>query len=280
MRDYKASTPPKVKKNKVRRERRQRDWRALFQKILRCTVTVVSSALIVGGALIAARMLVASDYFRIETVRVENAVRVGVDEVLGLSDIAVGSSIFDLNLEMIGRKIEENPWIRTARIDRIFPREVVIRIEEREPRAIVNLGYLYYLDAGGEVFKMLNAGDRLDYPVITGIARKDMLEQPEKTQERLRTALAVLDELRERRRFNLESVSEINLHPDEGIALYTYMGGIPVRLGEGDYGRKLDRLEHIYKELEPRLTALEYIDLKVPGRVIVKIENRPQRGRG
>ncbi|WP_305041627.1 cell division protein FtsQ/DivIB [Geoalkalibacter sp.] len=302
MRDYKSVTPPKVKPNKVRRvrkprdlqrlvkargkankarpERQPRDWKVLLQKTLRCAVALVSTALIVGGGVIAAHMLVASDYFRIEAVRVENAARVTVEEVVGLSDIQIGSSIFDLNLDMIGRRIEENPWIATARIDRVFPREVVIRLEERQPRAIVNLGYLYYVDADGEVFKMLSAGDRLDFPVITGIEREDLLDKPEHTRERLRQALALIDELAQRRRFNLESISELSLNREEGISLYTYLDAVPVQLGEGDFAQKLDRLEQIYKELEPRLPALRYIDLKVPDRVIVKVDNRQQKARG
>lgn len=277
MRDYKAPTAPKVKKNKKRREREPRDWKAFFQKLLHGLVATVSALLIIAGGTIAARMLVASDYFQVESVRVENAERVSVEEVIGLSDIAIGSSIFDLNLEMIGKRIEENPWVRTARIERIFPRDVVIRLEERSPRAIINLGYLYYLDEAGDVFKMLNAGDRLDHPVITGIDRQDFLDQPELTRNRLRLALALIDELAERRRFSLDAVSELHLCREEGISLYTYLDGVPILLGEGAYAEKLNRLEYIYKELEPRLPALKYIDLKVPDRVIVKLDNRPLR---
>lgn len=277
MRDYKAPTAPNVKKNKKRREREPRDWKTFFQKLLHGLVATVSTLLMIAGATIAARMLVASDYFQVESIRVENAERVSVEEVIGLSDIAIGSSIFDLNLEMIGNRIEENPWVRTARIERIFPRDVVIRLEERRPRAIINLGYLYYLDEAGDVFKMLSAGDRLDYPVVTGIDRQDFLDNPEQTRELLGLALALIDELAERRRFSLDAVSELHLCREEGISLYTYLDGVPILLGEGSYAEKLTRLEYIYKELEPRLPALKYIDLKVPDRVIVKLDNRPLR---
>ncbi len=280
MRDYKSANPPKVKQNRRKREREPRDWRGFFQKTLRIGVAVFSTALVVAGGTIAARMLVASDYFRIETVRVENCARVSVEEIVGLSDLEIGSSIFALDLAMIGGKIEENAWIKTARIDRIFPREVVIRVEERQPRAIVNLGYLYYVDEGGEVFKMLSAGDRLDYPVITGIERNDLVEHGERTRSMLQEAIALLRELGERRQFNLESISEAHLDAEEGIALFTYQGGVPIRLGAGDFAGKLDRLERIYKELEPRLAGLKYIDLKVPDRVIVKVDSKLARGRG
>jgi cell division protein FtsQ len=65
-------------------------------------------------------------------------------------------------------------------------------------------------------------------------------------------------------------VSEIHLDSRRGIALYTYRSAVPVYLGEEDYAAKLDRLERIYKELEPRLAVLEYIDLQVPDRIIVR----------
>ena len=66
------------------------------------------------------------------------------------------------------------------RCDRVFPREVVIPVHERVPQAIINLGYLYYVDGGGEIFKVLSSDDRLDFPVITGIDRQFLLENPER----------------------------------------------------------------------------------------------------
>jgi cell division protein FtsQ len=224
----------------------------------------------VGGAVVAARMLAASDFMRVACVHVENTQRTSEEEIVALSDIKIGDRIFELDLEMIAARIEENPWVRQARVDRIFPQDVRIRVAEREPRAIVNLGYLYYVDGGGEVFKMLDGRDRLDYPVITGMERDELLDNPPQAQQRLRRAISLLGELEQRRHFNIEAVSEIHLDSRRGIALYTYRSAVPVYLGEEDYAAKLDRLERIYKELEPRLAVLEYIDLQVPDRIIVR----------
>ena len=273
MRDYKAGKPTKTRSNKRRREKTPRDWKGLFQKVLRLSVAVFSTVMIVGGGFLAVQMLIASDYFRVASVRVEAANRVSEEEIVALSDIEKGTSIFDLDLELIGRRIEENAWIAQARVDRVFPREVVIRLRERVPRAVINLGYLHYVDAHGEVFKVLSRGDRLDYPVLTGIDRDDLLDQPEQSRALLRRAVALLDGLAQRRQFNLESVSEVHIDGSEEFALFTYVGGVPVRLGQEGFSGKLDRLERIYKELEPRLSVLKYIDLNVPDRVIVKLDN-------
>ncbi|HDR46551.1 MAG TPA: FtsQ-type POTRA domain-containing protein [Geoalkalibacter subterraneus] len=275
MRDYKATDNPRLKRNKtkpnkVKRKRQPRDWRRLLQRALRVTVATVSVTFIVGGAVVAARMLAASDFMRVARVQVENTQRTSEAEIAALSDIKVGDRILELDLEMIAARIEENPWVRQARVDRIFPQDVRIRVAEREPRAIVNLGYLYYVDEGGEVFKMLDGQDRLDYPVITGMERDELVDNPQQAQDRLRRAISLLGELEQRRHFNIEAVSEIHLDARRGIALYTYRSAVPVHLGEGDYAAKLDRFERIYKELEPRLAVLEYIDLQVSDRIIVR----------
>ncbi len=99
-------------------------------------------------------------------------------DILAASDIKIGDSLFGLELHLIGRKIEEHPWIAKAEVERSFPDQVVIRVVEREARAVIDLGYLYYVDKAGEVFKMLESGDQLNYPVITGIDRQYLLDNP------------------------------------------------------------------------------------------------------
>lgn len=283
MRDFKSPKPVKVKVNRRKREKEPRDWRKLFQRTLGVGVLLGKLALallLLGGAVLAARQIFHSGYFGVAKVRVENLGRVSEEEIVALSDIRPGANIFDLQLEMIGRKIEENPWIASARVERVFPREVVITIRERVPKAVINLGYLYYLDAEGEIFKVLGSEDSIDFPVVTGIDRRTLLENPDDCRRQLREAVALLAELAGRRVFALDDVSELNIDPVDGLTLYTFSGGVPVRMGYNNFSSKLDRLERIYPELEPRLPALKYIDLNVADRVIVKVDNRRTTGNG
>ncbi len=181
MRDFKTDKPPRVKGNRLKREKQPRDWRKLLHRLLGISLLfgkLVLALLLVGGALLAGRTVFHSGYFAIDKVQVENLHRLQEDEVVGLSDIRIGGNIFDLDLEAIGRKIAENPWVAEAEVQRVFPREVVITVREREPKAIINLGYLYYVDGEGEIFKVLNGDDRLDYPVLTGIDRPFPARQP------------------------------------------------------------------------------------------------------
>jgi cell division protein FtsQ len=272
VRDLKSQKSGRTKENRRKKTRQRRDWKRFFHLALRIAVFSGTCALMVSGGILAARMTSDLGYFSVDTLRVEGEKRVSREEILALSDIAPGTSIFDLDLEMIGSKIAGDPWIATAEVERSFPREVVIRVTERRPKAVINLGYLYYVDAGGEIFKVLEVNDSLDYPVITGIERSFLLEEPAAARQQLVNAVAVLGELEKRTRFNLDDVSELHYDPAEGLILYTYVGGVPIRIGHGNFAEKLDRLEQIYRDLAPRLLALKYIDLNVTDRVIVRLD--------
>jgi len=280
MRDLKAPKANKVKANRRTRRKKERDWKKLLSRMLRISVFTGSAAMLVVGTVLAVRLLFASDFFQVRNVRVENNQRVSKDDIVALSDILVGTNIFDLDLALIGRKIEEDPWIATAEVQRVFPGDVVVRVTERQAKLVVSMDYLYYVDAAGEVFKVLEAGDDLDFPVVTGLERSFFLEQPEQAREALLETLQLADELRRRSKFNLDDVSEFRIDREEGLIIYTSIGGVPVKIGRRDFGRKLDRLERIYWEIEPRLAGLKYIDLNVMDRVIVKLDMQCVRGKG
>ncbi|ORJ62470.1 cell division protein FtsQ/DivIB [Geothermobacter hydrogeniphilus] len=281
MRDFKSpAVKKKTRGNRRKQQKKQRNWRKLLRRAMRSLVFFCSAALVVGGGLLASRLLLDWGYFKVETIRVEHQQRVSKEAILELSNIRPGVSIFSLDLERIGQKIEENPWIATASVKRIFPRDVVIDVVERTPAAVLSLGYLYYVDWDGEIFKLLDAEDRLDFPVISGVSKEDLLKRPRQTREKLREVMQLLREIETRQGFNLDDLSEIHLSDSEGIELMTYVGGVPIRLGFGHYAAKLDRLEKIYKELQPKLMALKSIDLNVADRVIVRVATNMTVGKG
>jgi len=279
MLDLKSHKPKKVKLNKRKREKEPRDWRKLCLRVLRVSLFAGSATLVAAGALLGLQMLRESDYFTVRNVRVIAQSRVSEAEIVGTADVRVGANIFDLDLNLIGRKIEEHPWIARAEVVRSLPDEVVITVTEHEPRAVIQLDYLYYVNAAGEVFKLLDSGDRLDFPIITGIDRQYLLDHPSEGQAWLRQALVLAEHLQTRRLFGLGDVSEIRIDLEDGLVVHTREHGVPVLFGQNGFDDKLDRLERIYAELKPRLTALHYIDLSVADRVIVKVDPKYATGR-
>ena len=274
MQDLKGQKKRRMKGNRRIGEKKKRDWKSIFHRSLRLLLFTCSAVLILSGSVLVAQILFESGYFGVEQIEIVNLQRLEADEIIAESNIKGGDNIFRLDLDAIGRKIEENPWVAKAEVGRVFPREIVIRITEREARAIINLGYLYYVDDNAEIFKVLSAEDRLDYPVITGIDREYLLDNPERGKELLQNAMSVVDRLAKRTIFSLDQVSEVHVDRENSIALTTYRAGVPVQLGFKGYRAKLDRLERIYHEIEPKLPVLKGIDLNVADRVIVKIDQK------
>ncbi len=274
MRDLKKNQKKskKTRQNRRKQQKKPLNWRKLLHRTLRVGVMVFSVALLLVGGFFVTQLLVASDLFRVDQVSVQGNDRLTGQRVEALSDIQVGINTFRLDLELIGRKIEENPWIRQADVQRIFPRQVTIRVKERKPVAIINLGYLYYLDEQGEVFKVLEADDSLDYPIITGFDYDKAQGHDSEYARKLRQIVELLTDLDQRELFCLDQVSEIHHGANGGFSLFTLEGGVEVKLGSTEIGKKLDRLERIYTQLQPKLQMLDYIDLNVEEKVIVRIE--------
>ncbi|MEA3543624.1 MAG: cell division protein FtsQ/DivIB [Thermodesulfobacteriota bacterium] len=274
MRDLKKkqSAKTKVRQNRRKAQKKPLNWRKLLHRTLRIGVTVFSAALLLVSGFFVAQLLLASDLFRVEQVTVQGHDRLTEQQVVALSDVMIGVNTFSLDLGLIGRKIEENPWVHQARVQRIFPRQVVISVIERQPVAIINLGYLYYLDNHGEIFKVLGATDKLDYPIVTGFDYAKAQSHNAEYAQCLWQIVGLLTDLAERDLFSLDQVSEIHHEPGGGLSLFTLDSGVKVKLGYANYSRKLDRLERIYTQLQPKLQMLDYIDLNVSEKVIVRIE--------
>lgn len=277
-----------VRQNRPLRQPRQRrrlpwgalPWGRMLRFVFRSSVVLGGLAVIGGAAVFGVRSLLAAEYFQVRQVRVEAQQRVSEEQVVALSEVCPGTNIFALDLELIGRRIEQSPWIARAEVKRVFPNELLIRIQERQPKAIVRLDHLYYVDAEGEVFKSLSRGESLDYPVISGIERSELLKKPEAVRKRLLEALALLDKLGQRKVFGLTAISELAVDEKAGMTLFTHAGGVPVHIGQADFAPKLDRLERIYPELQQRLSGIQSIDLNVAQRVIVKLDNGGTPGKG
>jgi cell division septal protein FtsQ len=132
------------------------------------------------------------------------------------------------------------------------------------------MGYIYYLDKKGTVFKVLNQGDKLDYPVVTGFSEEELNNNPTVTGEALKTTCELLGILREKGAFILADVSEIHYDKGYGFTLFTAAGGLPIKVGSGNFATKIDRFARIYRELMVQRPLLHYIDLDYNDKIIVK----------
>jgi len=264
------ATGKKKKNLKNRRVEPKKDYKGIFTRVLYSLIMLVCAIALLIGAAFGMYMLSISDSFQIEHIEVRGNQRLSTEDILALSDIRHGQGTFDLDLELIGQRLEENDWILKARVERLLPRGIRVSIVEHTPCCIVNLDYLYYVDTQGKVFKVLHHGDSLDYPMVSGFTRAGLESENTPGAEWLKRVVGVVDELGERTHFNIDEVAQIHVDFERGIELFTLEHGVTLRLGRDQFSAKLDLLERMYPQLKKKLDTLEYIDLNVPGKLIVK----------
>jgi cell division septal protein FtsQ len=270
MRDLHQKNTRPAGKNRLKKQRKPINWRGFLRKGVRVVGGFVAVSVVGVIAYDLYGVLARSTFLRLEQIEVGALKRLTRDEVIAIAGVRPGDDMFSLRLRRIGGELAKNPWVEKVKVRRYFPHTLTIDLVEREPVAVVNMGYLYYLDRKGDVFKPLTDGDRLDYPVVTGITEEDMAKDPAGTREAFQGALKLIATLQGGAAFRLQDVSEIHYGKGFGYTLFTARGGVPVRVGNGAFDTKLARLARIYPELQAQLPAMQYIDLDYNDKIIVK----------
>lgn len=271
MRELSLNNQKPAARNRFKKQRKKINIRAFLKKTVRVTAAVVVISLIFLVGYEVCGFIGKTTFLRLERIAVSGMKKLTRDEVLSAAAVKVGDDLFGLNLNHMGEQLTKNPWVAQVHIRRNFPHALSIDIVERQPVGVVSMGYLYYLDSNGDIFKPLQEGDRLDYPVITGLVEDDLLRDPAGAKETVRGMLALLDELKkERGGIKLADISELHFDKGFGYTIFTVNRGVPIRVGMDGFERKLDRLAKIYGSLQAQLQTLEYIDLDYSDRIIVK----------
>ncbi len=273
MRDLRQRNRVSHNRNRQKREKKTRkpiQYRKMLRNSARACIALVLLTLLWTVCTEAYELVARMTFFKLEKIEISRLRRVSREEILSLAGARLGDSMLKLDLKRIGGNLGKNPWFEDIKVRRRFPGTLTIDVTEREPAAVVNMGYLFYVDTKGNIFKPMTSGDKLDYPIVTGVEAEDVNRDPVATRETMRTALGILGLLRNGTAFKLEDISEIHVDKGYGFTLFTAMGGIPVKLGDGAYAEKLERLSRIYRGLSAQIASLEYIDLNYPDKIVVK----------
>ncbi|HUT52574.1 MAG TPA: FtsQ-type POTRA domain-containing protein [bacterium] len=213
-----------------------------------------------------------SPRFAIKEIVVRTGKRVTEREIRMLADLKEGDNILGFRLSDCVAGIQIHPWVKRASVMRQFPDRVVIEVEEREPVALLSLGSLYYVDADGEIFKKLLPGDVMDYPVLSGITLREVVEGKARIDPLLRLGLDVIAVAKQSRIFPARDISEVRLDRVTGAVVVRASDGMLVRVGAGELAGKWRRLERTLVELGDETKKVAELDLNYEGRVTVKLK--------
>lgn len=117
--------------------------------------------------------------FDINNVIVDNGVNVTAEEILNKANIEINMNILKINTKKIEEAIETIPYIKNAKVKRVFPSEIKITYTECERYTLIRfLESFVIMDKFGKILEIIknNEGEELqDLVVIYGINSKEYI---------------------------------------------------------------------------------------------------------
>jgi cell division protein FtsQ len=264
----------KVRRISKKKAGRVRGWTGRIGKGI-LSLAMLASLTVLGFTLY--QYAQRSESLNVGEIKILGCAQVKEKELLDLAGIDFSASLLNLDLQQVSSRLAQHPWVEKAKVKRDWARKaLIIEVQERTAQALVLLDDLYLVDRHGEVFKKAEARERMDLPVLTGLRREDVLKREKEAISLIGQALEVLEILGQKKALAPREISEINLNRQNGLTLFTLNGGIPIRLGSGDFSEKVSRLEKVLPDIRAKAERVEYLDLNYPRKVVVKMKETGQ----
>ncbi|MXW05431.1 MAG: FtsQ-type POTRA domain-containing protein [Gemmatimonadetes bacterium] len=237
-----------------------------------------------------------SPAFKLNTIDVAGNRLVGKEDIIAVSGLERGRNIWSADLSETERRLMLDRRFVQVAVTRRLPGTVVVRVEELQPIAFVQLDRLYGVSERGELIPLTPGNGLPDLPVITVDASSyrqapGTAEPEDRSFESLRDAMSANPEmaralylmrvLRTMSPAMYDELSEIHVSsPDDPVA-YMVEGGLAIRFGTGHYPRKIEMLKRTVEQLEADAIRTRLIDLRFKDQVIVRpiVSNRSGSGR-
>ncbi|MEZ4373404.1 MAG: FtsQ-type POTRA domain-containing protein [Polyangiaceae bacterium] len=242
---------------------------------------LLSGILVVLGAALALawglqRYALTTPRFAIQKLDVTGTLRRAPDQLSKQAGVKLGDNLFAVDTEVAERRLLEDPWIASAKVERRIPATLAIHVEEREAQASASIGgSLYLVSREGEPFKQAEDGDPRDLPVISGITGDDFARDRVRQVDRIRVGMQVLRQYARVPMSKVHAPQEVNLGPDGDVVLTIGKSGIALHLGKGPWRSKLLMAWRVMGSLaaKGRLPRIVFLDNRAhPERVVVRMK--------
>lgn len=246
---------------------------------LRPAIRLTLFAALIGGLSYAAWQAIhRSPYFLVRTIDVAPTPHLDRPAIITLIGLDRPANLFDFDADAARDALLTHPWVATARVEKVLPETVIVRLEERRPSGAVVLDTPYLVDATGHPFAAVDAASIGGLPIVTGLDRQDFDADPEATYDRVRTALAITRAYAQSPLAARHPLGNVHLAPGGRTELM--LGKTRVALGHGEFRDKIGRLQQILDALDARKVDAAYILLSEDLRRAIVKEIPRERGLG
>jgi cell division septal protein FtsQ len=209
--------------------------------------------------------------YRVRSIQVLGTKRLSAAEILAISGVKEGTPLFEINLKTVADRLRAHPWIREATPVRRLPSTLELHIREEEPAALLNAGRLWAVAADGVVLPLEKFQWRWDLPLLR-VGNLPALKSGITIREKLTCALLAQCVACQHCAPRVwTQLSELFWRDNEIWAILQNKN-VELRLGKGTDEIGWKALERLLMKLngQQRLSNVELIDLRFPGRIVVR----------
>jgi len=179
------------------------------------------------------------------------------ETLLSAIGVQPGGSLMGFDAIQARNILQNLDWIESAKVQRLFPNQLTVEVNEREPFAIWQRGQAYYvIDKSGAAMSGLEAAQMVRLPLVTGeganVAAAELVNQ-----------LAAYPDL----------MLQVKAAARVGSRRWTlYLdNGITVQLPERDWQQAIATADQLNKTQHILARGIRSLDLRLQGRVTVEV---------
>lgn len=170
IRDYHTAEPGRFREKFDGQPRR-----AMQGRVARLVRVLLAISMLVGvvlGTWEGYRRFLRLSYFQVAEIHVEGNLQVATDEVVESLALTPGTSLLEVDLAALSRRVMQNPWIKEASARRRLPLALTIQVIERVPEAVFIADRRYLLSADGVILSELDSEDLPTLPILRAASRR------------------------------------------------------------------------------------------------------------
>jgi cell division protein FtsQ len=212
---------------------------------------------------------------RLQHVRVEGTRYLDAGRVAEIAGLRRGDDLVALDLDRVRQRLLLDPRIAGARVERAWPRDVRVRIVEREPVLLVRHDVPWEVDSAGVLLPPLARGVVADVPLLTGPDFAGLRAGTHVLTPEVRRGLAWVRILGARELQLAGDVSEVDVSDPSATGVLLMSGTRVLAPAWPPGSRALSALRVVLADLRQRGVQADEVDLRFEDQVVVRPAGAP-----
>jgi len=189
------------------------------------------------------------------------------------------ANILRIDLDKARRRLEKETWVKNIEIHRVLPSQLVMRVNEREPAVLLELGGVQMMaDTEGVLLGAYKREfGKIESPIFKGfdgVTQDAYIKNYEENAERIHRGISMLAEIAAEMPLAVREISEIDISEWNNLKIMMNDDPVEIFMGGGNYVKRFAGFigdpTKKYQELKNQGVQVAQIDLSNDGQIVYK----------